>query len=129
MGEPQITDGDRYQWMLSDPNASRHLLSLLSPGKGDEAAFNAFIDRLIHAGLGAKSGGERHVTSNADLVQMLIRVHGMARGLIVSHRVGSLYPGDDLRLKDQLTRAEVVMADAGAAIEKVIATEGETEHG
>lgn len=53
-----------------------------------------------------------------ELLEALRATLGMAQGLKVSHEVGCLYPGDDLRLKDQLTRAEATMQAARAAIAK-----------
>lgn len=36
----------RYEWMLADPETARHLLLLLSQGKGDRDAFERMIDRI-----------------------------------------------------------------------------------
>ncbi len=40
------SDSERYQQLLDDPQTARHLLLLLSEGKGDEQAFRKMQDRI-----------------------------------------------------------------------------------
>ena len=40
------SDAERYQQLLDDPETGRHLLLLLSQGKGDEQAFRRMQDRI-----------------------------------------------------------------------------------
>mgnify|MGYP001562617724 CR=1 FL=1 len=40
-------DARRYAYLLDFPDAAKHMLSLLSQGKGDKAAFSKMIDRCI----------------------------------------------------------------------------------
>lgn len=43
----EITDTERFRWLLANPKDGRHLLLLLSQGKGDENAFITILDRVI----------------------------------------------------------------------------------
>lgn len=40
------SDEQRYQQLLNDPETGRHLLLLLSQGKGDQASFRRMQDRI-----------------------------------------------------------------------------------
>ena len=42
-----ISIEERYQWLLDNPESGRHLLGLLSQGKGDAEAFTKMVDRII----------------------------------------------------------------------------------
>lgn len=39
-------DAQRFRYLVSDPETGRHLLLLLSQGKGDAAALRRMIDRI-----------------------------------------------------------------------------------
>lgn len=40
-------DAERYEWILREPEAARHLLHLLQQGKGDKEAFSTMVDRIV----------------------------------------------------------------------------------
>jgi hypothetical protein len=39
-------DAERFRYLISDPETGRHLLLLLSQGKGDASALRRMIDRI-----------------------------------------------------------------------------------
>lgn len=49
-------DAERFQWLLAHPNDCRHLLLLLSQGRGDANAFVTILDRVIRVESGAADG-------------------------------------------------------------------------
>jgi hypothetical protein len=53
------TDAERYQQLLDDPETGRHLLLLLSQGRGDQAAFRRMQDRIAASKLQARAEGVR----------------------------------------------------------------------
>ena len=52
------TDAERFQWLLANPDNSRHLFLLLSQEKGDANAFITMLDRIIESEIAAGANSQ-----------------------------------------------------------------------
>lgn len=43
----EVTDVERFRWLLAHPGDARHLFLLLSQGRGDKDALITLLDKVI----------------------------------------------------------------------------------
>lgn len=55
----QSADVKRFEWILDEPEAAKHLLTLLGKGKGDKTSFRKMVDRIMASKNAAPAEQER----------------------------------------------------------------------